>query len=579
MIRKPIIAVLGHVDSGKTSFLDRIRGTTIAAQEAGAITQHIGATEVPIEIIKELSQDLLKKYHFSLTIPGLLFIDTPGHEAFTNLRKRGGSIADLAVLIIDIQKGIEQQTAEAIEILKAYKVPFIAGLTKIDKLQHWNSKEGTFTANLKEQSEEAKEELDQKLYGIVGQLHSKGFNSERFDRVKELTKEIPIVPLCNKTGEGIPEILMFLAGLSQKYLEKKLSIHVTGPGKGTILEVKDEKGLGKTIDVILYDGTIRTGQEIAVGGKNGAIKTKIRALLLPKPLDEIRSPQEKFDSVKEVHAAAGLKIAAPNLEEAIAGAPLRVIEKDTDLEEVQKEIKSIEIESDDTGPILKTDALGSLEAIIKLLEKHDLKVRKASVGEVTRKDIIEMECMKEKDENKCVIIAFNTKINPEAEAEAEKRGVKIFKENIVYKLIEEYEKWIKEQQEKEKRKALEGIMLPAKIKILPSFVFRNSKPAIVGVKVLEGKLVTGVKLMRKGKNIGKVDAIQMQGENRKEAEKGSEVAISIDGAVVGRTIKEKDELLTSIPESHMKRLEEYGSLGEEEKKLIEEIRKYHPKKE
>lgn len=579
MIRKPIITVLGHVDSGKTSFLDKIRGTTIVSEEAGAITQHIGATEVPIEVIKELAGGLLNKYKFDLKIPGLLFIDTPGHEAFTNLRRRGGSIADLAVLIVDIQKGLEKQTVEGIEILKTFKVPFIVATTKIDRLVEWDTKEGTFSENLGKQTKEALEKLDKKLYELVGQLHKKEFNAERFDRVQDLTKEIPIVPVCNKSGEGIPEVLMFLAGLSQKYLEKRLSIHVSGPAKGTILEVKDEKGLGKTIDVILYDGTIKKGQEIVLGGKQGVIETKIRALLLPKPLDEIRSPQEKFDSVNEVHAAAGIKIAAPNLENALAGSPLRAIEKGDEREEIENEINNIEIESDAVGPILKTDALGSLEAITKLLEKEGIKVRRASVGEITRKDVIEVGCLKEKDPVKSVVIAFNTNINPEAEEEAKKREVKIFEEKVVYKLIEDYNKWIQEGKEREKEKALEGVTFPARIMIMPNCVFRNSKPAIVGVRIEQGRLRQGVKLMKKGKKIGTVELIQCEGKTINEAKKGEEVAVSIEGGVIGRNINERDELVSFVSAAHCKKLEETDVLKKEEKELLEEIKKGKEEKE
>ncbi|MBU1930934.1 GTP-binding protein, partial [Candidatus Micrarchaeota archaeon] len=242
MIRKPIITILGHVDHGKTLYLDRIRGTAIAEREAGAITQHIGATEVPIRVIRELAGDLLEKYKFKIELNGLLFIDTPGHEAFTNLRKRGGSIADLAVLVIDINQGIQPQTIESIDILRIFKVPFIVLLNKIDKLPGWISGYGSITNGLKLQNESVLQELDKRLYEIVGTLYEKGFQAERFDRVSDFTKQLPIIPISAKTSEGLAETLLFLAGLSQRYMEKKLTIQVSGPGKGTVLEVKEEKG-------------------------------------------------------------------------------------------------------------------------------------------------------------------------------------------------------------------------------------------------------------------------------------------------------------------------------------------------
>ncbi len=573
MIRKPIITVLGHVDSGKTSFLDGIRGTKIVSQEAGAITQHIGATEVPIKIITKMAGELTKKYGFELKIPGLLFIDTPGHEAFSNLRKRGGSIADLAVLTIDAIKGCEPQTLESIDILKAFKVPFIIAMTKIDKLQGWESKNLSFTENKENQSSKLIEDLDKKLYCIVGEVYKKGFQTERFDRIQDFTKEIPIIPICNKTGEGFPEVLMFLAALSQKYLEKKLTIEVKGKGRGTILEVREEKGLGKTIDVILYDGTIRTGDKIVLGGKEGIIETKIRAILLPRPLDEIRAPQERFDSVKEVHAASGLKIAAPNLEKALAGSPVLVEASEKDVEEIKKEIQSVKVDTEEIGPIIKTDTLGSLEALTKLLEEKNIKVRKANVGEVTRRDVMEAIGVKEKEKIKGIILAFNTKINPEAKEEAKKNDVKIFSEKIIYALIENYEKWIQEEKEKSKKDFLAGIILPAKIKLMPENVFRNAKPVIIGVKILEGKLKTGTKLMKNGKIIGKVQAIQHKGETINKAVKGEEVAISISDAVLGRNIEKNDELISFIPESHIEKLEtKEDILNEEEKELLKKIK-------
>jgi len=139
MLRQPIITVLGHVDHGKTTLLDKIRKTAIAAKEAGGITQAIGTTEIPTNVIKTLCGKLLERFKIKLIISGLLFIDTPGHEAFTTLRKRGGSIADLAILVIDINEGIMPQTIESLEILKVSRIPFIIALNKIDRIKGWTS--------------------------------------------------------------------------------------------------------------------------------------------------------------------------------------------------------------------------------------------------------------------------------------------------------------------------------------------------------------------------------------------------------------------------------------------------------
>ncbi|MFH1587295.1 MAG: translation initiation factor IF-2 [Candidatus Diapherotrites archaeon] len=581
MIRTPIITVMGHVDAGKTRLLDTIRGTSVSEKEAGGITQHIGATEVPMSLIEGIAGNLIHKFGFNITIPGLLFIDTPGHEAFTNLRKRGGSIADLAVVVVDIHKGLQNQTIEAIEILKSYKTPFIIAANKIDRIFGWQTEKGPFSDNIERQPQKAKDELDKKIYELVGQLHSKGFSSERFDRCSDFTKEIPIIPTCAKFGEGIPEVLVFLAGLSQKYLEKKLSIHVKGRGKGTILEVKEEKGLGTTIDVIVYDGTIKVGEEIIVGGRNGTIVTKIRALLEPRALDEIRNPQEKFKSIKEIHAAAGVKIAAPMLDDAIAGSPVRVVGGDNDEKEILEEMQSVKIESDAIGPVVRADTLGSLEAFVKLLAERGIKVKKADIGDLTRRDIMELESVKEKDQFRAVGFAFHTKATDDALDEAKKGDVKILEGNIIYKLLEDYDKWVEEEKNKKKQEAMEKVIMPVKIKIIPGFIFRNTKPAVVGVRVLVGKLRTNIEIMKDGKIIGRVHAIQSAGKNLSEAKEGEEVAVSISGiAMVGRNINEKDELISFIPKKQFDKIKELeDSLSDKELSLMEEIKKIEKDKE
>ncbi len=572
-IRKPIITVLGHVDHGKSKLLDSIRGTNIVDREVGGITQHIGATEVPIETVKRIAGPLLEKFGFKISIPGLLFIDTPGHEAFTNLRKRGGSLADLAVLVVDITQGFQPQTVEAIEILKSYKTPFVVAATKIDLIREWESKEGSVSDGLKRNEGDGERALDVKLYELVGKLHEHGFQSERFDRIRDFTKQIPVIPLSAKVGEGLPELLMFLAGLSQKYLENELKIEVSGPGKGSVLEVKDEKGLGKTIDVIVYDGTFSVGDEIVLAGADDLIRTKIRALLQPKPLDDIRDPQEKFQNVKEVHAAAGIKIAAPGLENALAGSLVLEVAEGNEEELVRAEVQGIEIESNTFGPIVKADTLGGLEAMVKLLDGKGVKVKRAHVGEVSKRDVLEAAAVSEKEPLKGVIFAFNVKVPALALQEAEKRNVKIFSENVVYRLIETYDLWVKGKKEEEKKEVLSTLVWPCRMEVLRGFVFRNSKPAIFGVKVLEGRLKAGVKLFNNSGIIGTVDVMQNKGETVEEAKAGDEVAISVDDAVLGRNVAEEQTLYTVIPKKMFVELEKFKEFfSPSEQTLWEDIR-------
>lgn len=569
MIRQPIITVLGHVDHGKTSLLDAIRNTRVAAKEAGAITQHIGATEVPIDVIAAVAGPLIKKFGFNLKIPGLLFIDTPGHEAFTNLRKRGGGIADLAILVIDVMQGIQPQTVEAIEILRAFKVPFVIAMTKIDMLNFYSSKEGSFLENLATHDERSKQLFDEKLYTLIGKLYEYKFEGERFDRCA-FGKQIPIVPVSAHTKEGLPELLTLLSGLSQKFLEKKLDVAVDETAKAAVLESKEEKGLGKTIDVILYQGTLNVNDEIAVLGRAGVITTKIRALLEPKPLQEMRMTKEKFSSVKSVTAATGVKIAAPGLDDVLAGSTLTQIKTGKEIDELKAEMREISYSSQNKGLVVKADAIGSLEAIMNLLKKEGFVLRRGEIGPVTRKDVMEAASLMGEDMYLGAVLGFNVTVDEDAKEEAAKREVKIFSEKVIYHLIEGYKNWVEESKKNSKAKELMGLVCPVEFEVLKGKVFRNTKPAIVGVKILFGRLRDGWKVMNKaGVEIGKIEGLQNDGKAVKEAKKGEEIAVSIDGANVGRNLFEGDHLYSCIPEKHYIGLNKYLSdFSDEEKELL-----------
>lgn len=578
MIRQPIVSVLGHVDHGKTTLLDTIRGSAVAEREVGGITQHIGATEIPMSVIEKLCGGLLKQLAVKITLPGLLFIDTPGHEAFTTLRKRGGALADLAILVVDVNEGFQAQTLEALNVLKTYKAPFLVAANKIDKIKGWQVFKGfPFTHSFSKQDEETKFLVENEVYELVGKLYEEGFQSERFDRVTQFEKQVAVIPVSAKTGEGIPELLMMLIGLAQKFMEKRLEVEIQSPAKGTILEVKEEVGLGVTVDAIIYDGKIKRGDAIAVGGRKEVIVTKVRSLLKPKPLDEIRDPRFKFDPVSEAHAACGIKIAAPNLEDALAGSPIQVIGEDLEkgVAEVEAEIAEIKVETEKAGVVVKADTLGSLEALINMLEKEGIPVRKADVGDISRRDVVEAEAVRGEDRYKAVVLGFNVKVLKDAEERARATATPIFQNNVIYRLIEDYQKWIAEEKEREKREEFDKLTKPAKIKILPHYVFRTSKPAIVGIEVLAGTIRTNVKLMNEeGKVIGTVKGLQDRNENIEEARKGRQVAIAIDGATVGRQIKENDILYSGLQENEIKLIEKYRkNLSPDEEEAFEEIKK------
>ena len=568
-IRQPIISVLGHVDSGKTTLLDKIRGSAVAPGEAGGITQHIGASEIPVRNIVGLCGDLVEKMGVNIKIPGLLFIDTPGHEAFTTLRRRGGAISDLAVLIVDINEGFQPQTRESITFLKEFKTPFVVAATKIDRIAGWRPAENAcFLASLNGQDERVKNELEEKIYRIVGQLGEEGFRAERYDRVEDFAKEVCIVPVSGITGEGIPDLLMILTGLAQKYLEDRLEVS-GNMGKGTILEVREFRGLGTTIDVILYDGVIHRGDTLIIGGRE-VVVTKVKALLKPEPLKEMRV-ERTFRSVESVSAASGVKIAAPNLENVVAGSPVRSVTSEKDLEkakeDVEKEVEEVEIETENEGVIIKADTLGSLEGLIKVLRDMKIPIRKAKVGNVTKSDIMESSGMK-----KSVVFAFHVEILPDAIETAKKLGVKVFASNVIYKLVEDYQEWEQKEKMRKERELLESVTHPGRIKVLPGYVFRQSKPAIFGVEVLAGVIKPGYRLRKGDKVVGEIKELQSEGENVEEAKSGEKIAVSMEGVTVGRQINEGDTLETVMGERDFEILNRLkAKLPEDERKLLEEF--------
>ena len=558
-IRSPIVSVLGHVDHGKTTLLDYIRGSTIADKEAGGITQHIGATEIPNDTIEDICGNFISKLAIKDLIPGLFFIDTPGHAAFTSLRKRGGALADLAVLIVDINDGFKPQTFEALNILKMYKTPFIVVANKIDMIFGWESHENaSFKESFNQQAQSVKQELENKVYEIVGTLYKEGFQSERFDRVSDFASQISIIPISAKSGEGIIEVLAMLLGLAQEYLTEQLEIHEDAPAKGTVLEIKEETGLGMTIDAIIYDGVLRTNDELALmASSNEVLTTNIRSILRPLPLEEMRDSKKKFKKVDEVVAAAGIKIAAPNLDDVVSGSPLRVVNEEEDVkEEILKEIEDITIDTEDEGILVKADTLGSLEAIVKLLKELEIPIRSADIGDVNRRDIINSSIALEEDDAHGAIIAFNVGVHPNSLEDLNKSDVRLFEGDVIYQIIEEYEGWIKQKEEAKKKAFYDAIVKPAKFMVLPKLIFRQSKPAIVGIESLSGTLKQGQKLVNKnGEIVGSIASMEDKGETLPDITRGQRVAMAIKDAIVGKHFDEGDELFVDVPEKHYKFIE------------------------
>lgn len=578
-IRQPIVVVLGHVDSGKTSLLDQMRGTAVQSREVGGITQHIGASFFPIEIVKDITGPLYAQLAKSDSpIPGLLVIDTPGHEVFANLRMRGGSAADIAIVVADVNKGFEVQTVESIEILEKRKVPFVIALNKIDQIPGWNNTKSIFISEqIKAQGSDMISTLDEKIYTVVGSLSKLGYNSEAFWRIKDFTKEVAIVPVSAAKNIGIPELMAVLVGLAQQYMTKKLERH-EGETKGIVLEVKDELGLGPSANIILIDGVLKQGDRVVVAKRDNAIVTKVKALLLPKPLDEMRDPRDKFRPVDNVVAAAGLKITSPELDGVLAGSPLYVL-KDSEDEGrlrslVESEIKAAIIRTDSNGIVLRCDTIGSLEATVELLRKDKIPIQSADIGHITRRDVLAASAVKEKDRYIGVILGFNVRVLDEAEREASERGIKIFNEKIIYNLVRSYTDWVSYQKEHEDSILFNEISPVCKFQFLKGYVFRRNDPAVFGAEILIGRLRQKIPVINEnGKKIGSIHQIQEGGKNLSEASIGTQVAVSMKEPVIGRQINEGDIFYTDLTSKEAKLLLESFShrLGPEEQEVFQHI--------
>ena len=566
-IRQPIVTVAGHVDHGKTSILDCFRGSCVQKGEAGGITQKISFTKFPLSQIKK-SCPLIEKSGVGLEIPGFLFIDTPGHAAFTNLRKRGGSLADLAILVVSAKEGIKPQTAEVLKILRENKTPFLVAFNKIDTISGWHKYSG-LKESIESQAINVKQEFEESLLIFQGALAEYGFESDLYYEIKDFTKKIAIVPCSARTKEGIPELLMVLCGLSQKFLKERLK--VSEIAKGVILEVKKEKGL-EFIEAILYDGVLKEGDEIVIASlTKQVIVSKIRAL------EEILPLCSKYKNIKEVSAATGVRLHLTAKEGIVSGMPFQKLENN--LAEISQEFeKEIEgtINLDRKGIIVKADSLGSLEALLTLLKQGNVDVVKAGIGEIGKSDVVNAKTNLDINSLDAVILGFNVGV----EENLEVGKVKVFTGDVVYKLIEDLQEWRKTKQAEIEREKLMGLASVFKLEILPRYVFRNSNPAIFGVRVLGGKLDKGSFLIDENdEKVARVKEIQHEKENIDFANEGQDVAISLPGTNFERRLGDKKFLYSDLGSKEFKKFKENKDLlSNSEKKVLQEIAEIKRKK-
>ncbi len=569
-IRQPIVTVCGHVDHGKTSILDCLRGTCVQGGEKGGITQKISFTSYPADQLK-VSCPLIGKAGIDLQIPGFLLIDTPGHAAFTNLRKRGGSLADLAILVIDINEGIKPQTAEVIQILKLNKTPFMIAMNKIDNISGWRTNlDKPLKKSVESQASNVKQTFDERYMTLIGSLNSHGFDSDLYYNIQDFTKKIALIPCSARTREGIPELVMMLCGISQKYLANKLKIGKDP--RGVLLEIKKEKTT-HYIEAILYDGELKKTDEIAIANFNTEkppIITKIRVL------EEIEPLCAKFSPKDTVHASTGIRMQLVDKEEILPGMPFEIY-KDN-LEELKERFKkeiSEKVKTKGAGIIAKADSLGSLEALLYLLENQKIPVVKVGIGNVNKADVISAKANIEINELDAIIIGFNVSVEEDAKDLIRDQGknIKVLTDEVVYKLIENLIDWRTEKQKAIEKKRLMELATICKLKILHQYVFRNTNPAIFGVKVEAGKLHVQTHFVdEKGDKVGKIKNIEADRKSVHEATEGMEVAISMPGINFERFMKDKNFIYANISESQFRNFKKNKDLlTGPEMKLLQEF--------
>ena len=615
--RQPIVSVLGHVDHGKTSVLDLVRSigserqASVMDREAGGITQHIGATEVPADILNETCSEMMQGNKFKS--PGLLFIDTPGHHSFVSLRNRGGSVSDIAILVIDIMEGLQPQTIESLKVLRDSKTPFVIAGNKIDRIHGWMCEKGrSFIESSKNQRSDVTDLFEARYWKLLGQFAEHGFNIERYDLIKDFRNNVALVPMSAKEGEGLQDLLTVTVGLAERFLEERLT-DTLGSTQATVLEVREEIGMGKTIDIILYRGGLKVGDKIMLAGPDGPYQTHIKGLKRPKGMSEMRDAGKRWVNYDGVEAACGVKIVAPNMEGTIPGTTLHIANTEEEIKiakqairdewrgvfnqmpimctqcsevfsrtdfktHVKEEGPCQDAEEEKKGIVIKADTVGGLEALAFVLFKLKIPVRRATVGVVNKKDILMAQSAQ--DPLYKIILGFSTKANSEV-TDGLKSGdseINFISGEIIYHVLDEYEEWREKLQAEIEAELRESLVYPGQLLYLRDHTFRAKGPAIVGMRVVGGRVHIGQKIMKlDGTPVGQIKSLRTRdGDDVKEGSTGDELAVAVHGPTVGRHIEELDEFYVDVPESHAKRLKNI-ELDPKEQEIFEQLIKLHRK--
>lgn len=592
-LRSPICCILGHVDTGKTKLLDKIRQTNVQEGEAGGITQQIGATYFPVENIKAKTRVIDPKSEFEYKIPGLLVIDTPGHESFTNLRSRGTSLCNIAILVVDIMHGLEPQTLESIRLLRDSKTPFIVALNKIDRLYGWRSTPNNgFRLSWDNQNRGTQSEFEDRLKAVKVALAEQGLNAELYFDNKDVRKTVSLVPTSAHTGEGIPDMLQLLTQLTQTRMSGALMY--LSELEATVLEVKVIEGLGTTIDVVLSNGILHEGDRIVIAGLNGqAIVTQVRALLTPQPLKEMRV-KGSYVHHKEIKAAMGVKIAAPDLEQAVAGSRLLVVGPDDDEDDLRDEVMGDltsllnSIDRSGRGVSVQASTLGSLEALLEFLKQSKIPVSSVNIGPVYKKDVMRCATMLEKAPEFAAMLCFDVEVDKDAARLAEELGIRIFQADIIYHLFDAFTAYNKEILAQRRAAAAPVAVWPCRLRILHTFT--NRSPLILGVDIIDGSLRVGTPLAvvkvdpttkkKTTVDLGRVVSLQINKTDKQlvtKKEVGAGVAVKIENdhkVEVGKQIQESDEIVSKISRASIDSLKDlfWDTVSTDEKRLIKKLK-------
>lgn len=558
--KEPICCILGNVDAGKTSLIDKMKSTKVQKSEAGGITQKINTVILPFNANK-------------FNVPGVILIDTPGHESFYSLRELGATLCNVVILLVDIMEGVKEQTIKSIDLVKSKRIPYVVALNKVDRVVNWESDSSvSIVKNLKKQANNTVLHFEELVRNIITQFAENGLNVELFNRNTDSRKYGSLFPLSAKTGEGIHDLMGGLIKLIATH--RKADIIIKPTFKGILTDINIQKGIGKCLNVLVYDGYLNKQDTLVVGGMNGAyFKTITKMAVSTQP--------SKFQLVNDVKASTLTYITTKGDYETdyIIGSPVYTIpstltgKSKTDVEKVAR--KAIEVylkKKDDEinknksrhGVLVYASTFGALMAITNHLDDIGVPYIDAKVKDVKSLDLQKVISMNNSEDSKIynIIIAFDVHVDLKAHDMLKNNlDVSLIEDNIIYRVFEKLEETIETNKGNVSLKYKRMMSTPCILEILKGkeFIIARRDPIILGVKVMSGELVknTILQVIRKKKIIilGRVTGIQSNNKDVEKGEVNQEVAVRIDNTedtakLYGRDFDNTDQLISQLSEHH-----------------------------